>query len=219
MEHKFKVAAFEAEALPHLGDLYGTAVRLVMDRSEAEDIVQETYLQAWKSYHRYAAGTNCRAWLYRIFFYKLDHYRRRQRTRCKHIKESSEASADVAACEPPVRTGLRDKDVLRALDSLPLKYREVVWLADVEECAYKEIAEALNIPIGTVMSRLCRGRTRLRKLLAGVAREYGILKDCARASKDPQSRAAAAARVRASSFGCANKPDEIAVYCTTRAFV
>jgi RNA polymerase sigma-70 factor, ECF subfamily len=175
MEQTLAVEEFETEALPHLSELYRMAVRLVMDRSEAEDLVQEVYLQAWKSYERYQSGTNCRAWLYKILFYKLDHHRRRQRAQWKHLKEGDETIAAQAVYMPPVEPTLRDEEILRALDCLPLKYREVVLLADVEEFAYKEICELLNIPIGTVMSRLNRGRTKLRQLLTGVACQYGII--------------------------------------------
>ena len=169
------VEEFETEALPHLNELYRTAVRLVMDRGEAEDLVQEVYLQAWKSYECYQAGTNCHAWLYKILFYKLDHYRRRQHAQWKHLKEGDETIVANAVYKPPVQQTLRDEEILHALACLPLKYREVVLLADVEEFAYKEICELLNIPIGTVMSRLSRGRTKLRELLTGVACQYGII--------------------------------------------
>lgn len=175
MAQRYTVEEFETEALPHLSELYRMAIRLVMDRSEAEDLVQEVYLQAWKSYERYQAGTNCRAWLYKILFYKLDHHRRRQHTQWKHFEESDETIAAHAVYQSPVEPTLRDAEILHALDRLPLKYREVVLLADVEEFAYKEICELLNIPIGTVMSRLSRGRTKLRELLTGVACQYGII--------------------------------------------
>lgn len=170
------VENFETEALPHLNDLYRTALRFVQDKGEAEDIVQEAYLQAWKSYERYETGTNCRAWLYKILFYKLDHYRRRQYNQWKYIKETDETITENAVYEPSVEQRLCDEDVLNALHNLPLKYREVILLADLEEFAYKEISQRLNIPIGTVMSRLNRGRTKLRGMLAGVAKEYGIAK-------------------------------------------
>jgi len=162
MECKFSIEAFEAEALPHLNDLYRTAVRLVLNRDEAEDLVQETYMQAWKSFDNYETGTNCRAWLYKILFYKIDHHRRRKYTQWKYIKEGDETIRATVAYEPPIDQTLRDEDMLNALDSLPPKYREVVLLADVEEFAYKEISRLLNIPIGTVMSRLNRGRAKLR---------------------------------------------------------
>jgi RNA polymerase sigma-70 factor (ECF subfamily) len=166
---------FEAEALPHLNDLYRTSVRLVTDRGAAEDLVQEVYLQAWKSYDRYEPGTNCRAWLFKILFNKLDHYRRRQRSQWKFIAESDALIEESLRYEPPVEHDLRDEDVLRALEQVPPRYREVVLLADVEEFSYREIAQVLGVPVGTVMSRLSRGRRQLRSLLARVALDYGII--------------------------------------------
>jgi RNA polymerase sigma-70 factor, ECF subfamily len=174
---------FEAEALPFLNDLFRTAVRLVRDRSEAEDLVQEVYLQAWKSYHKYEAGTNCRAWLYKILFNKLDHLRRRQATRRRLVDEGDDFLAMVVAHEPPPSLVIRDAEVLGALDHLATVYREVVLLADVEELSYKEIAAIIEIPIGTVMSRLSRGRAQLREMLAGLANVYGIQFRCTRASR------------------------------------
>src|SRR5918993_3004317 len=87
LQREFTPDEFEAEAMPHLNDLYRTTVRMVRDRAEAEDLVQEVYLQAWKSYHKYEPGTNCRAWLYKILFNKIDHHRRRQYSRAKWLEE------------------------------------------------------------------------------------------------------------------------------------
>ncbi|HEY0385024.1 MAG TPA: sigma-70 family RNA polymerase sigma factor [Pyrinomonadaceae bacterium] len=165
---------FETEALPHLNDLYRMSVRLVADRTEAEDLLQEVYMQAWKSYHKYELGTNCRAWLYKILFNKVDHYRRRKYAQGRWLQEQDDVLAETIACTPQVNHYLTDEDVLAALDRLPLNYREVVLLADVEEFSYREISEVLRIPTGTVMSRLSRGRKQLRALLSGVALDYGI---------------------------------------------
>lgn len=164
---------FEIEALPHLDDLFRTARRMVGNRSEAEDIVQEVYLQAWKSFDRFETGTNCRAWLYAILFNKVrHHYRARYMS---HIIDNTEDFLDeVAVYEPPVPDSIRDEDVLESLARIPLDYREVILLADVQEFPYKEIANILGIPIGTVMSRINRGRKLLRIELADVARSYGI---------------------------------------------
>ncbi|MGH9940844.1 MAG: sigma-70 family RNA polymerase sigma factor [Pyrinomonadaceae bacterium] len=165
---------FESEAMPHLDDLYRMACRLTADRGEAEDMVQEVYLQAWKSFAKYEPGTNCRAWLYKILFHKLAHHRRRKYARWKWLREGDEGVAEGVAYEPPVNPNLTDGEVLSALARVPARYREIVLLADVEEFSYREIAGVLRIPPGTVMSRLSRGRKRLREMLAGVARDYGI---------------------------------------------
>jgi RNA polymerase sigma-70 factor (ECF subfamily) len=164
---------FEAAALPHLDELFRAALRVTGDRNEAEDLVQEAYLQAWKSFHRFEPGTNCRAWLYKILFNVIHHYRRKW-FNSKTVKESDEILEATLAYEPPVPEDLSDEDVLAAFGRIPQSYREVVVLADVQELSYKEIAEALAIPVGTVMSRLSRGRKLLRAELAEFAAGYRI---------------------------------------------
>lgn len=168
-----KIADFEAAALPHLDDLFRTALRLTGDRTEAEDLVQEAYLQAWKSFHRFELGTNCRAWLFKILFHVTHHYRRKI-FNFKTVKESEEVLEETVAYEPQVPEELSDEEVLAAFRKLPEPYREVVLLADVQEFSYKEVADTLHIPVGTVMSRLSRGRKLLRTELAGYAAGYGI---------------------------------------------
>ena len=165
---------FEMEAMAHLNDLYRTAMRLVMNQSDAEDLVQETFMQAWKSFDRYEVGTNCRAWLYKILFNKVDHYRRKKYTQAKYLQEVDEEIFANVSSTPPVSEHLTDESIIKALDKLPGHYREVVLLTDVHEFSYKEVADILQIPIGTVMSRLNRARTQLRSTLSGVATEYGI---------------------------------------------
>jgi RNA polymerase sigma-70 factor, ECF subfamily len=165
---------FEVEAMQHLDDLFRTAKRLTMNQTDAEDLVQETFMQAWKSFDHYELGTNCRAWLYKILFNKYDHLRRKKYTRTKYIQEADELVFLGAAYEAPLPENLTDSQVIAALDKLPEHYRSVVLLADVHEFDYKEVAEVLEIPIGTVMSRLSRARTQLKKTLAGAAQEYGI---------------------------------------------
>lgn len=160
--------------MPHLTDLYRTASLLLRDRHEAEDLIQETFLEAWKSFHRFELGTNCRAWLFKIMFHRLHHVRRRLVKTSRVIPiDTPEGQAELVA-EPVVPQEIRDEDVLKALENVAVEFREVVLLADVEEFSYKEIAEALKIPLGTVMSRLSRGRKLLRQELAEVARSYGI---------------------------------------------
>jgi RNA polymerase sigma-70 factor, ECF subfamily len=166
---------FEMEAMRHLDNLFRTAKRLTMNQTDAEDLVQETFMQAWKSFDRYEQGTNCRAWLYKILFNKFDHYRRKKYTQAKYIQEADDLTFLSAACNTPISKHLTDREVVNALNKLPEHYRSVVLLADVQEFDYKEAAIILDIPIGTVMSRLNRGRAQLKKSLAKVAGEYGIL--------------------------------------------
>ncbi len=165
---------FEAEAMQHIDDLYRTAKRLTRNESDASDLVQETYMQAWKSFENYEIGTNCRAWLYKILFNKYDHHRRKQMTQSKYFQDADELVFELSAAKPSVPEHLTDREVISALDKLPEHYRSVVLLADVHEFDYKEVAHILNIPIGTVMSRLNRARTQLKKSLSGVARQYGL---------------------------------------------
>ncbi len=164
---------FEAEAMPHLNDLFRTALRMTGDRGHAEDMVQEVFLQAWLSYQKFEPGTNCRAWMYKILFHKVSHHRRKW-FRFPLLKETEEFLETNLVQPDSIPEQVTDGDILRALDDIPADYRSVVLLVDVEEFAYKEVAEILGIPIGTVMSRLSRGRGLLRKRLAGVARSYGI---------------------------------------------
>jgi RNA polymerase sigma-70 factor, ECF subfamily len=156
-----------------MNDLYRTAARVIGSRSEAEDLVQETYLQAWKSFHRFQLGTNCRAWLFKILFHVI-HHQRRKWYNSKLVQENDEQFQDSVAAELPVPEGLTDEDVLAALEKIPVQYREVVLLADVQEFSYKEVAVTIGVPIGTVMSRLSRGRKLLRGELTKFAEDYGI---------------------------------------------
>lgn len=165
--------AFEAEALPHLSDLFRVALWLVKDRGEAEDLVQDTYMQALQSFHRFEKGTNCRAWLVRILFH-VNSNRRRAKSRVQLVSDTDERIAETLAFDSRTPEGLTEEEVLRALRSLPPQFEEVVLLSDVEEMTYKEIAETLGVPIGTVMSRLHRGRKMMRAQLANYANARGI---------------------------------------------
>jgi RNA polymerase sigma-70 factor, ECF subfamily len=166
---------FEAEALPYLNDLFRTATRVLRDPSRAEDVVQEVFLQAWKSFERFEPGTNCKAWLYRILFHSMNHYRRKW-FKLRLLSENEGHLEQNLTWTPPLPDHLTDQEILAALDEIPPDFKAVVLLADVEEFAYKEIADILSIPIGTVMSRLSRGRKLLREKLVGVAQEWGIAK-------------------------------------------
>ena len=164
---------FETIALPHLNDLYRAARHTLGDPVEAEDIVQETYLQAWKSFHRFESGTNIRGWLFKIMFHVMDHNRRKW-LRMKWKSDSDDLLLETLVYEPETPQHLTDEEVISALGKLPQNFRAVVLLADVEEFSYKEIAEMLSVPIGTVMSRINRGRKLLRTELADYAASCGI---------------------------------------------
>ena len=159
--------------MPHLNDLFRTAMRMTGDRGQADDVVQEVYLQAWRSFERFEAGTNCRAWLYKILFHCVSHHRRKW-FRFPLLKEKEEFLEANLIQPASVAEQVTDGEILNALDEIPAEFRAVVLLVDVEEFAYKEVAGILSIPIGTVMSRLSRGRGLLRKRLVEVARSYGI---------------------------------------------
>ena len=157
--------AFETEAMPHVDRLFRHAMWLSRNRAEAEDLVQETLVQALQSFHRFTPGTNCRAWLVSI----LQHVRsNRQRKQGRTVIDSNldERVANVVPFVPPIPEHVTDEDMLLALQQIPSHHQEVILLCDVEDMTYKEIAAALDIPIGTVMSRLHRGRELLRTALA-----------------------------------------------------
>ena len=178
---------FEAVALVHLDALYQLALRLTHNRSEAEDLVQETCLRAFRSFHRFNPGTNCRAWLFTILRNAFLN-RIRQAGRDVLAGESADLESTIfqRVAETLPARGHPDEeffqtvlhgDVDRALKALPLPFREVVILADLEGLAYKEIAQVVGCPIGTVMSRLSRGRGLLRQALGRLAQEHGYVKE------------------------------------------
>jgi RNA polymerase sigma-70 factor, ECF subfamily len=162
-------AAFEREAMPLLPQLFRHAMWLERNATEAEDLVQETLVQALQSFHRFAPGTNCRAWLITILHHLRANRRRRQGREL--VADADDGRATVVPFVPPIADRLTDEDILGALRQIPPHHQEVILLCDVEEMTYKEIAGALEIPVGTVMSRLHRGRELLRTALAraGVA--------------------------------------------------
>jgi RNA polymerase sigma-70 factor (ECF subfamily) len=175
---------FAQVALVHLDALYQTALRLTRNRAEAEDVVQEAYLRAFRSFHKFNPGTNCRAWLYTILRNVfLNRVRRDGRELLDGDGvnwESRQAVQEVSPGQNPEEQffqSLLHGDVDRALHTLPLVYREAVILADLEGLSYKETAEVLGCPIGTVMSRLSRGRQMLRRVLESFAGEQGYLRD------------------------------------------
>jgi len=156
-----KWSDFETEAMPFAADLFRVAMWLTRNRTEADDLVQETFVQALKSFHRYETGTNCRAWLTTIL-YHLNSKRLQKMGRMKMADDPEEKLAETIPFEPSIPQKITDEDVLAALGNVPENFRQVVVLSDVEEFSYKEIASILEIPMGTVMSRLARGRKVLR---------------------------------------------------------
>ena len=174
---------FELVALVHLDALYHVALRLTRNRAEAEDIVQEAFLRAFRSFHRFNPGTNCRAWLFTIL---RNVFLNRVRTQGREVLEGemggldqaemmADARVEASPDERLLQTVLHG-DVDRALTALPLAFREAVMLVDIEGLTYREVADIIGCPIGTVMSRLSRGRTLLRRALVRFAREHGYVK-------------------------------------------
>ena len=172
-EREKEWAAFEAEALPLMADIFRVANYLARDRETAEDLTQETFAEALKSFHRYTPDTNCRAWLVTIL-YHLNSKRRHKLGQLKLVEDADEQIAQTVAFVPPIPQQLEDEEILAALERIPQAFRDVVILSDVEEFSYKEVAEFLRVPIGTVMSRLHRGRKLLRQQLTDYARNFGI---------------------------------------------
>ena len=168
-----RTGEFEAAALPHMNDIYRTAARLLANGSGADDVVQDVYLQAWKSFNQFELGTNCRAWLFKILFHTLHHYRRKW-LNVRMVQESEEILENAASSSPPLPEHITDEEMLAALAEIAQDFRAVVLLIDVEEFSYKEAAGILNVPIGTVMSRLSRGRRLLREKLVDLAQSYGL---------------------------------------------
>ncbi len=185
-----KGASFVEEAIPHMDAVYGFALRLAESRDRAEDLVQDTYLRAFRAWEQYTPGTRCKSWLFTICRNVFLSQRERGRRHDEILAETAHEDPRALSREAPVFAASEDKDpegeffrsivdeeILRAIDELPAEYRMAVVLSDLEDLSYKEIAEVLGVPVGTVKSRLFRGRRQLQARLCRYAVEMGYISE------------------------------------------
>lgn len=184
---KEKIVEFEELAIPYIDQLYSAALKMAMNSQDAQDLVQETYMKAYRSFHQFKKDTNIKAWLYTILTNTfINTYRKKQKTLqsidSAQINEwqinnsQSENNFGLRSAETEVLDALSDERIKQAMASLSKEYQLVVYFADIEGYSYKEISEILDIPVGTVMSRLHRARIKLRKILSDYVHEMGMVK-------------------------------------------
>ncbi len=192
---KSKKTRFDKEALPHAHALYGAAMRLTRSPDDANDLVQETFFKAWRAFDSFESGTNCKAWLFRILTNTfINKYRRKvkekdilegkERIACEHEMVHLPSKRAFLDPEGALADATLADEVIDALEAVPADFRAVVILSDIEGFSYKEIADIVGIPVGTVMSRLFRGRRILQDRLFGYAVEAGVLRPSLDASKE-----------------------------------
>lgn len=177
---------FEAEALPHLDTVYAMAVRLVHNADDANDLLQETVLRAWRFFDQFQPGTNCRAWLLTILFNNFRNgYRRTSREQpasatadFDHRLEAASLSDQRQEGNPETAVSARsmDREVESAFNSMPDEFRSALLLIDVQELSYREASQVLEVPVGTIKSRVSRGRTLMRQALQSYAKDRGIIR-------------------------------------------
>jgi RNA polymerase sigma-70 factor (ECF subfamily) len=177
---------FEAEALPHLDAVYAMAVRLVHNADDANDLLQETVLRAWRFFDQFQPGTNCRAWLLTILFNNFRNgYRRASREQpasatgdFDHRLEAASLSEEPREGNPETVVSARslDREVEGAFNSIPDEFRSALLLIDVQELSYREASNVLEVPVGTIKSRVSRGRALMRQALQGYAKDKGIIR-------------------------------------------
>ena len=176
-----KKKEFEEIAFQHMDSLYGAALRMTRDGSDAQDLVQDTYIRAFRFFDKFEKGTNFKAWLFKILKnVYINKYRKElkkpQMVNIADVEASGDLKEEVTP-EDEIFNGLLDDDITRAMDDLPEEFRLAIILSDLQGLSYKEVAEILDRPIGTVMSRLHRGRKLLRSSLRDYAKKHGYIKD------------------------------------------